>query len=265
MYLSKLYAFNNPFSRLLHQVQIIGFGVLLPVQIFFLIRKYLIVIKVTKTNISNNPQILSYFNIQWALFIFIGVLIFIISNIVFFFISEKTILTIAFYNLLMLLSGGIIGYLGMKQDSLYNQVSKIQITHSNNRHSSRKKDKQNGNSDINDNQVEFIKNLREFLATEKTYMNKNLTAYDLAKGLGTSTRELSNIINNSMHTNFHGLINEYRVLEAKEMLRRKEYANLKIEVISNKVGFRSKSSFNACFKSITGKTPSEYRNEFFKQ
>ena len=62
-----------------------------------------------------------------------------------------------------------------------------------------------------------------------------------------------------MNTNFYGLINKYRIIEATELLNTDEYFNYKIEAISQMVGFQSKSSFNACFKKIIGETPSEFR------
>jgi AraC-like DNA-binding protein len=52
---------------------------------------------------------------------------------------------------------------------------------------------------------------------------------------------------------------EYRVEEAKRLLREK--INIKVEEIAEEVGYNSKSSFNAAFKKITGKTPSEWRVE----
>jgi len=55
------------------------------------------------------------------------------------------------------------------------------------------------------------------------------------------------------------MINKYRVLEAKELLKRPENQNYTIDVISQMAGFKSKSSFNACFKKLTRNTPSEFR------
>jgi AraC-like DNA-binding protein len=63
-----------------------------------------------------------------------------------------------------------------------------------------------------------------------------------------------------MDKNFYSVINEYRVKEAEELLLKDDLNQLKIEVLGEMVGFQSKSSFNACFKKVTGMTPSEYRN-----
>ena len=82
---------------------------------------------------------------------------------------------------------------------------------------------------------------------------------DIARKIGTSKQKLTYVINNVMGTNFYGIINKYRVLEAKELLKRPENQNYNIDAISQMVGFQSKSSFNGCFRKITGLTPSEFR------
>ncbi|NTV84457.1 MAG: AraC family transcriptional regulator, partial [Bacteroidales bacterium] len=58
---------------------------------------------------------------------------------------------------------------------------------------------------------------------------------------------------------FYGVINEYRIKEAEELLLKDSLNQMKIEVLGEMVGFQSKSSFNACFKKVTGMTPSEFR------
>lgn len=58
---------------------------------------------------------------------------------------------------------------------------------------------------------------------------------------------------------FFEMTAEYRLEEAKRLLREK--INIKVEEIAEEVGYNSKSSFNAAFKKITGKTPSEWRVE----
>ena len=64
-----------------------------------------------------------------------------------------------------------------------------------------------------------------------------------------------------MDTNFYGLINKHRIIEAKSLLKKPENRAYNIDTIMEMVGFQSKSSFNGCFKKMTGKTPSEFRKQ----
>jgi AraC-like DNA-binding protein len=81
----------------------------------------------------------------------------------------------------------------------------------------------------------------------------------LARMLGTSVHTLSQVINDGLGRNFFEMTAEYRVEEAKSLL--KSQPNIKVEEIAVQVGYNSKSSFNTSFKKIAGKTPSEFRAE----
>ncbi len=83
--------------------------------------------------------------------------------------------------------------------------------------------------------------------------------HDLCNHLNISRRKISYVLNDVIQKNFYGVINEYRIKEAEELLLRDSLNQMKIEVLGEMVGFQSKSSFNACFKKVTGMTPSEFR------
>jgi len=61
-----------------------------------------------------------------------------------------------------------------------------------------------------------------------------------------------------LHKNFNGLINEYRIKEARRLFSEPDIERFTIEYISEKVGFSSISTFNRAFKKYLGVTPSFY-------
>lgn len=73
-------------------------------------------------------------------------------------------------------------------------------------------------------------------------------------------RYVSQAINQEYGSNFNSLLNEYRIKEACHRLGgNADYANMTIEGIAESVGFKSRTSFGALFKSITGLSPSAYQ------
>jgi AraC-like DNA-binding protein len=99
--------------------------------------------------------------------------------------------------------------------------------------------------------------LKAIMEKEKPFLQSNFSLPDLAQRLSISVHMLSQIINEGMGKTFFELLAEYRVEEAKRLL--KERANVKVEEIAEQVGYNSKSSFNTVFKKLTGKTPGEFR------
>lgn len=99
------------------------------------------------------------------------------------------------------------------------------------------------------------------LLKKKKYKDKNYSAKLLAEELNTNTRYISAVVNVCFNMNYTSLVNKYRVEDAKKLLASKRYRNLKMEEISDMVGFSNRQSFYASFYKFTGITPRKYRND----
>lgn len=110
-----------------------------------------------------------------------------------------------------------------------------------------------------EDQKELLNKLTRVMAESKPFLNSQFSLPELAQQLGTSVHSLSQTINEGLGKSFFEMTAEYRVTEAKKLLRDKP--NIKVEEIAEQVGYSSKSSFNTVFKKLTGVTPSEYRAE----
>ena len=108
---------------------------------------------------------------------------------------------------------------------------------------------------------ELFDKILNIIIIEKRYRDKDFSAKELARMLGTNTRYISAVINSRFNTNFSCLINEYRVKEALHRLTDKRYADLTIEEIGSMVGFANRQSFYASFYRIMGETPNSYRKK----
>jgi AraC-like DNA-binding protein len=92
------------------------------------------------------------------------------------------------------------------------------------------------------------------------YFSNNLASLsELAKRIGQSSHHVSQVINEKLNKNFFELLAQYRVEKAKEIIAVDRENKLKIEEISEMVGYNSKTAFNNAFRKYTGKTPSEFR------
>lgn len=235
-------------------------------QIIFAIMKVSKIMQTETDLMRKEPAYLAYLEWRWILGISISVLLFLVINaMIEMIVPIKYMGMVVVYNVLMLLSGGITGYLGMKQDDLLNQVEKI--THALKAPATVvPEEKQVPEKEIvasdfisNVEAKEIHKMLISYLETEKPFIKSDYSMHDLCDRLNISRRKISYVLNDLMDKNFYGVINEYRVKEAEELLMKDDLNQLKIEVLGEMVGFQSKSSFNACFKKFTGMTPSEYR------
>jgi AraC-like DNA-binding protein len=171
-------------------------------------------------------------------------------------------------NVLLLASGGIAGYYGMKQDTLLFQVASLERARPLSapvQEMVLQKEELQGypvqSRPIPLIPVEearkIVKGLDNLMLTKKPFLDTRYSLSDLCLQLNTSRRVMTYVLNDVMGKNFYGVVNEYRMKEAIQIMENsgKKYT---IEAIAEMVGFNSKSSFYACFKKYTGSSPKEY-------
>ncbi len=99
--------------------------------------------------------------------------------------------------------------------------------------------------------------LHGLMAGEALYKDANLTLPVLAKKVGVSVPQLSQLLNDNMQKSFALYVNEWRINEAKRLLLQE--ARKSMEVIAEASGFNSQSTFYNAFKQLENTTPAKFR------
>ena len=101
--------------------------------------------------------------------------------------------------------------------------------------------------------------LRDLMRTDAPHLDPTLSAGDLAERLGTSPRELSEVLNVEIGESFFEFVNRHRVEEATRRLGDPAERDATILEVLYASGFNSKSAFHRAFRERVGQTPSAYR------
>ena len=107
--------------------------------------------------------------------------------------------------------------------------------------------------------IRIAAKLDHAMQDERWYLESTLSLPQLAKRLGVSANYLSQTINTQKAMRFHDYVNGLRISEAAELLLHDP--KLAIIDVAMSCGFNSKSTFNAAFKRLAGRTPSEFRRQ----
>lgn len=99
----------------------------------------------------------------------------------------------------------------------------------------------------------------DIILIQKRYKDKDYSAKQLAEDLHTNTRYISAVVNVKFHMNYTSFVNKYRIEEAMALLVDRRYRDLKMEDISDMVGFANRQSFYASFYKLNKMTPREYK------
>ncbi|MBO2032847.1 helix-turn-helix domain-containing protein [Siccationidurans ginsengisoli] len=99
--------------------------------------------------------------------------------------------------------------------------------------------------------------LLALMATERPWLEPELTLAELAQRLRTTPNLLSKVINAGCGQNFNDFVNTYRVHEASRKLADPHFAHYSLVGVALDSGFNSKSTFNRVFKKLLGQAPSE--------
>ncbi|MFK7764142.1 MAG: helix-turn-helix domain-containing protein [Roseobacter sp.] len=107
---------------------------------------------------------------------------------------------------------------------------------------------------ISDHDVEIIGKLDALMASQKLYLNPDLTLSRLSRKMLVPAKQLSGAINRTTGNNVSRYINAARIQVAQERLM----AGNSITNAMLSSGFNTKSNFNREFLRISGKSPSDW-------
>ena len=105
----------------------------------------------------------------------------------------------------------------------------------------------------------------EVIVMKKKYKDKDYSARKLAEDLATNTRYISAVVNVKFHMNYTSFVNKFRIEEAMAILVDRRYQDLRMEEVSDMVGFANRQSFYASFYKLMKMTPREYRLQHLPQ
>jgi AraC-like DNA-binding protein len=106
----------------------------------------------------------------------------------------------------------------------------------------------------------YLLKLKTLMEEAKVFTNPDLKLATLAEEVGLPSHQISKLINEKFGKSYNDFVNEYRVQEFIRCMNHDKYKAYSLYGLALEVGFNSKSSFNAAFKKITGKNPSEYKS-----
>ncbi len=113
-----------------------------------------------------------------------------------------------------------------------------------------------GAESFSDADEALAQKIERLLTLEKVYQEASYSRMDLARECDASETTISKVINAHFGKSFPQLMNEYRIEDAKRLLRE---TDAPIKVVAEDVGFNSLASFNRVFKEMTGDSPSKFR------
>lgn len=108
--------------------------------------------------------------------------------------------------------------------------------------------------------VTLFNKIDHSIQSEKLYLDSNLNLDKVSELTSITSHQISSIINEQTGHNFNNYINQFRITEAKQLLRADVSQRFTISSIAYDVGFNSLSSFNSAFKKFENTTPSKFRN-----
>ena len=108
--------------------------------------------------------------------------------------------------------------------------------------------------------ADYLNSSHKIVSEVTTYINshyqEDITLYGTAGRFHVSPHHLSRIFKKYIGFTFTEYLNGIRVKEAQTLLRK---TNIKIQDISEKVGFKSSTQFGRSFKKIAGISPNTYK------
>lgn len=103
--------------------------------------------------------------------------------------------------------------------------------------------------------------LKAVMAEEKLFKKPDLNLKELANAIGEKSYLVSKSLKFILNTKFNDFVNSYRINELKQLLNEPKNNQYTLLALAFDVGFNSKASFNRAVKKLTGKAPSDLKND----
>ena len=107
------------------------------------------------------------------------------------------------------------------------------------------------------NGEDMMHQVQATMEAQKLFLNPRLKLEDLAIATDLSRHVLSKLLNEVYPNGFSQFIKEYRVQEAKQLI--KDHPEWSLEGVGQEAGFSSRSSFFEAFKKVESRTPAQFR------
>ena len=113
---------------------------------------------------------------------------------------------------------------------------------------------------------ELFLQIINLIEKQKLFLEPELDQKFIIKTLGTNRQYLYKAISLHSDASFKGIINNFRIAEAKKMISEalENGQELNFSQLYKLVGFNSSASFYRIFKSSTGLSPSDYAAQFLE-
>lgn len=116
------------------------------------------------------------------------------------------------------------------------------------------------NSQLSNESVrEIAEQLKARMATNKDFLDSELSLKGLSERIAVSPHHLSQAINQVIGMNFYDAVNDYRLAEFKQQIDTNKGMTILQAAIES--GFKSKTSFYQFFRKREGMTPSEWKKK----
>lgn len=111
-----------------------------------------------------------------------------------------------------------------------------------------------------DKAEELLQKINNVLDTPELVFSPDFNLDVLSAQVGSNTKYVSVVINETYGKNFKTILNERRIREAVHLLTEDDkYKNATMMTIALAVGYKSATNFIAAFKRVTGMTPALYK------
>lgn len=142
---------------------------------------------------------------------------------------------------------GIVGYLGLTRSRVFllsSNTDDFQLPE--------------GRTEYAEATADFT-TLKAFLLAEKSYLDPDLTASDLADGIGWAPDRLSRALRLGGATNFYDFVNQARVEAVKALALDPDNKRTNMLFLAYDAGFGSKSAFYEAFRAVEHVPPARWR------